>query len=113
MAKFLFLYRGSMSEVQGPPSPEQMQAIMTEWNAWIDKFKKSGNMLDPGDALAPSGRVIRSGVISDGPFVEAKELLGGYSIIQAKDFDEALLVAKECPGSQGGSLEIRELAGYV
>ncbi len=114
MAKFLLVYRSPVEYMQeAPPSPEQMQAIMVGWNAWIDKFNKSGNMVDPGDALTPMGKVIRSGVVSDGPFVEAKELLGGYSIIQAKDFAEAVLVAKECPAANDGSLEIREMAGYV
>ena len=112
MAKYLFLYRSPMSDAP-PPSPEQMQAIMAVWNAWIDKFKKSGQLLDPGDGLTPAGKVVRSGVVSDGPFVEAKELLGGYSIIQAKDFNEAVLVAKECPAAHHGSLEIREFAGWI
>jgi hypothetical protein len=64
--------------------------------------------------LKPTGKVVRTGgVVSDGPFVESKEVLGGYSIIQAGSYEEALRIAKECPHHQGpGSIEIREMAGY-
>ena len=72
-------------------------------------------MLDPGDGLQPTGKVLgRDGVVTYGPFVEAKELLGGYSVLKADSFDQALAIARECPATHGGmSIEIRELAGWM
>ena len=114
MPKFLLVYRDPGTAP--PPSPEEMQQVMTHWNAWIDKFRTSGHMIDPGDALHPIGQVVRAGgVVTDGPFAEAKEILGGYSVIQAKTLEEAVAVAKECPAAtvHGSSVEVRELAGYA
>jgi hypothetical protein len=115
MPKYLFLYRHTQGSMPTePPSPEQLQHIMTDWNAWIAKFKASGHMAEAGDALTPAGKVLRTGgAVTDGPFVETKEVLGGYSIIQAKSFDEAVTVAKECPAARMGTIEIREFAGWV
>ncbi|HMP02562.1 MAG TPA: YciI family protein [Gemmatales bacterium] len=112
MAKFLFVYRAPPMDGP-PPSPEQMQAVLAAWGDWIGKFAQAGSIVDAGDGLKETGRVLNSkGVVTDGPFVEAKEVLGGYSIIQAPDYDAALKVAKACPAAQYGSIEIRELAGY-
>lgn len=113
MAKYLFIYREPSTSA--PPSPEQIQAILAEWGAWIEKFMKSGNILDPGDALKETGRVLdnRGTRVTDGPFVEAKEILGGYSVIQAESYDHAVTIAKECPAAMHGTLEIRELAGFA
>lgn len=115
MAKFLFVYRDAMDPNAAPPSPEEMQAALQHWGEWIGKFSATGNILDAGDGLKPAGKVVRgNGVVSDGPFAESKEILGGYSVVEAKDFDHAVTIAKECPAVLfGGSLEIRELAGYV
>lgn len=116
MPKFLLVYRDpAPTAPPQPPSPEEMQQIMTLWNAWIDKFRTAGNLLDPGDALHPTGKVVRAGVVTDGPFVEAKELLGGYSVIQAESMDEAVAVAQECPAvmTPGGTVEVRQLAEYA
>lgn len=114
--KFLFVYRGSQAEAASfKPSPEQMQALMASWGAWIGKFMQTGQMVDPGDALQMSGKVLRAnGVVTDGPFVEAKELLGGYSVIKVDTYEQAVAIAKECPAHRdGNSIEIRELAGLA
>ncbi|MFT3878960.1 MAG: YciI family protein [Gemmatales bacterium] len=111
--KFLFVYRDATTTKM--PSPDQMQELMARWGAWIEKFMKTGQMVDPGDALQPTGKVLRAGgVTTDGPFVEAKELLGGYSVIQVDTYEQALAIAKECPAHKdGSSIEIRELAGLA
>lgn len=112
MPKYLFVYRNEPMPVA--PSPEQMQAALAEWGVWIEKFMKSGNIVDPGDGLKECGKVLRKAgtAVTDGPFVEAKEILGGYSVVQADSYDAAVAIAKECPGAKYGTLEIRELAGY-
>jgi hypothetical protein len=113
MAKFLFVYR-SNPKVRSGMSPEQMQQQMQKWSTWIGEAMRQGWMLDPGDALTPEGRVITAKVVTDGPFVESKEVLGGYSIVEADSHDAAAKLAKGCPGlGVGWSVEVRQLAGYT
>ncbi len=78
------------------------------------KFAAAGALHDGGDGLKPDGKVVHpGGIVTDGPFMEAKEVCGGYSIIITKDFAEAAVIAKECPMVLfGGTVEIRELAGF-
>lgn len=113
MAKFLFVYRDPTTAKM--PSPEQMQELLARWGAWIEKFMKTGQLVDPGDALQPTGMVLKpTGVTTDGPFVEAKELLGGYSVVNAASYEDALAIARECPAHiDGSSIEIREMAGLA
>jgi hypothetical protein len=113
MMKYLLLYRTPEMPSDYQPSPEEMQAMFAQWDTWKSKF--TANVVDMGDGLKPEGRVLKGGAVTDGPFVESKELMGGYSIVQAKDFDEAVRVARECPIAfiPGSSIAIRELAGYA
>ncbi len=112
MTKYLFLYRTPESPAEHQPSPEEMQAMFAQWDAWKKKFK--ANVVDVGDGLKPGGRVWKSGTVTDGPFVETKEVMGGYSIVQAASYDEATGVAQECPITYipGATIEIREMAGF-
>ena len=98
-----------------PPSPAEIQASFQKWGEWIGKFTQSGQMIDPGDGLQMSGKVVRlAGIVSDGPYVESKEVVGGFSIVQADDYDQAVAIGRECPAVvEGGSVEIRQLAGYM
>ena len=82
-----------------------MYAVFT---AWKDKFQK--NIVDIGGKLG-SGKVVTSEGVSDGPFVEAKEVVGGFMIVSADSLEEALEVARECPGvvMPGSSVEVREI----
>lgn len=107
MAKFLFIFRGSTAP-QSRPSPEEMQVLAGQWHAWMQKF---GGSIVGGDGLKPSGRLVKAGIVSDGPYVEAKEVIASFSMIQAENYDAALAIAKECPGDY--QIEIRELAGYA
>jgi hypothetical protein len=110
MAKFMLIYRNS-AQPATPPSPEEAQAILGLWNQWFQKF--GGAILDGGDGLKPGGRVLKpGGIVTDGPYAEAKEVIGGYSVIQAEDHDGALAIARECPFAKRGVIEIREFAGY-
>ena len=112
MNEFLFLYRGGMSE--GPkPSQKEMEAMMQRYQSWFAKLGEEGKIKDMGAKLQGEGKVIGSdGIISDGPFSEGKEVIGGYMIIRAKDLNEATKIAKDSPmvDSGGGSLEIRPIA---
>jgi hypothetical protein len=107
MAKFLFIYRES-TESRAKPSPEEMQALQAAWYTWMQKF--SSAIVPGGDGLKHSGRVLNAGLVTDGPYVEAKEIIVSFTIIQAADYDAAVAIARACP--PGHTIEIRELAGY-
>jgi hypothetical protein len=113
MAKFLFVYRGG-DDVMAKMSPEEAQAVLNKWGAWIGEAIQKGWMINPGDALTPEGRVVRAKIVTDGPFIEAKEMVGGFSIVEAENIDAAAKLAKGCPGVQyGGNVEVRPLAGFA
>ncbi len=108
MAKFLFIYR-EPTEGCPRPSPEEMQALQGAWYAWMQKF---GSAIVPGgDGLKKTGRLLKDGLVTDGPYVEAKEIVVSYTLIQAENYDAAVAIARECP--PGHTIEIRELAGYA
>ena len=111
MAKFMFIYRGG-GEALKHASPEEAQQVMQLWMDWIEEADRAGWMLDGGDALKPEGAVVQPDFsVTDGPFAESKELVGGYSQIEAPDLKAAAELAKGCPGLKaGGTVEIRELA---
>lgn len=106
--KFLFIQRSPQGRPQ--PSPAQMQEMYAVFEAWKEKFK--ANILDMGDALKPGGKVVTASGVADGPFVELKEVVGGYMIVAAENWERALEVARESPPMviPGSSLEIREMA---
>ena len=108
MPKFLFIFRES-TDPQSRPSPEEMQASGRAWYAWMQKF--SAAILPGGDGLKPSGRLLKAGIVTDGPYVEAKEIVASFALIQADNYDAAVAIARECP--PGHTIEIRELAGYA
>jgi hypothetical protein len=114
MAKFLFVYRGG-NEDYATMTPEEMQQNMQKWASWIGEAMQKGWMTDPGDALTEEGRVVNAKkVVTDGPFVESKEVVGGYSIVEAANIDAAAELAKGCPALlTGGMVEVRTLAGLA
>jgi hypothetical protein len=93
------------------PSPTELQKIMQKFAAWTAGIKARGQLVGT-HGLQFTGKTIRThGVVSDGPFAEAKEIVGGYLLITAADLDEAIGIAKACPGLEqpGTSVEVRPL----
>jgi hypothetical protein len=113
MARFLFLYRRDKDRA-AKLSPEEMQRHLQLWQVWIDEGLRKGWIVDGGDGLTQEGRVVNAGhLVTDGPLVEAKEIVGGFSIIQADSLDAAVEHARGCPAVRnGGKVEIRGLAGF-
>jgi hypothetical protein len=107
--KYLIFLR-SVPGKQAPPSPTQMQEMYAAFEGWRDKFK--ANIVDMGAKLKPGGRTLTTSGVTDGPFAEAKEVVGGYMVVAAENYDDAIKVARECPGvvRPGSSVEIREIA---
>ena len=89
--KYMFLHR-SPTGAQ-PPSPAQMQEMFAVWNTWKEKFKD--NIVDMGDKLKPGGKVLAASGAMDGPFVEAKEIVGGYMIVTAESYEQPCEMARE------------------
>jgi hypothetical protein len=109
--RYLVLLRNQAGGDQPTPSPEELQRIFAAYSQWKERFK--ANILDIGDKLLPGGRMVTAAGVADGPFVEAKEVVGGYMIIAADDDDGAVEVVTACPAVHvpGVSLEVRQLSG--
>lgn len=110
MPKYLCLQRGvPVSKPEAArPSPAEMQAMYAKFNEWREKFQ--ANLVDPGGRLG-EGRVELHSTASDGPFVEVKELVGGYMVVSASSLEQAIGIARECPGlvSPGSGVEVIEI----
>jgi hypothetical protein len=112
MSKFLCLFRFPTSAWPAQPSsPEEMQKQYAAWQAWMAKFEKE---LLPGDGLKPGGALVRGGgSVTDGPYIEAKEVVASYAMLETTSLARATEIIKECPIGPRDSVEIRELAGYA
>jgi hypothetical protein len=109
MPKFLCLQRALPGSGGGEkPSPAQMQAMYAKFNDWREKFQQ--NLVDVGGRLG-GGRLVTTQPAPDGPLVEVKELVGGYMIVSAASLEEAIQVARECPGlvRSGSGVEVIEI----
>jgi hypothetical protein len=111
MSKYMLLYRNPIANEERQPSPSELEQVLAQWQAWK---KAHPSILDVGDGLLPTGKRLKGGVVTDGPSVESKELVSGYSIVEAASYDAAMLVAKACPMNfvPGATIEVRQLAGY-
>ncbi len=107
---YLFLIRGS--DWDKGLSPEQIQHVMSQTMAWFEKLHQQGRV-KAGQPLGAEGKTVsgKKATVSDGPFVESKETIGGYLIIQAASLDEATSIARTFPNlAYGSSIEVRPLA---
>ena len=107
MNEYVFLYRGA----DRGGSLEAMQQRMQKWLAWMKELAEKGHVKDQGHPLERSGRLVkgRQKTVMDGPFAEAKDAIGGYTLIQARDLDEAVELSKGCPifEADTGTVEVR------
>jgi hypothetical protein len=107
---FMYLLRGGISETT--LSPEEMQAIIQEYRAYLQKLREHGHLI-AGEPLEETGKILsgeRGRHVIDGPFTETKEAVGGYFLIRARDLDEAVELSRDCPiFAHGGELEVRPI----
>jgi len=109
--KFLFLYRSAPENAR--PSPAEMQAGYAKWQAWMTKYAKEILAQPPArSGPKPNGAaaVCRGGAVTDGPYVEGKEVVGGWSFIETESLATAVEIAKEVP--MFSSVEIREVTTF-
>ncbi len=111
MKEFLLVFRREAAQPDIQMSPEQIQAMMKPWQDWMGSIAAQNKLVDAGNRLESDGRVVKADkVITNGPYVETKEAVGGYTIIKAASLDEATEISKGCPILQvGGSVEVRAL----
>ena len=96
-SQFLLLLRQPPG---GPPAPDELQKIMVQFAAWMKKMSDQG-MVVGTNGLHHTGKVLRGprGVsTTDGPYPEAKEIVGGYVLINADSLEAAVEAARDCPG---------------
>lgn len=101
----LILFEGD--HVYTELSPEDLQQEIMAHGKWIEEL---GDRFLGGEALEEPSKIIRGKekVVTDGPYIESKELVGGYYLIAAKDLEEATEISKGCPVLQyGGGIEVR------
>jgi hypothetical protein len=109
MAKFMYLFR-SNPETYRSTSPEQMQQIVKKWMEWKAGLEENGHVNQLGERLDVTGKVVRgkTKTVTDGPYVEVKDSVQGYMLLEAKDLDLALELAKGCPVlERDGTVEVR------
>jgi len=94
-------------------SPEEMQQVSDKWMTWFKGLTDQGKAI-AGNPLEKEGKIVsgKNRVVSDGPFAESKETIGGYFLLKVGSMDEAVAIAKECPGlAYGIRVEVRAIAG--
>jgi hypothetical protein len=109
MSQFLFLYRGGMT---GTESPAEMQQQMQRWMSWLKDLGEKGFVKDPGQPLERGGKVVsgKQKLVTDGPFAE-KDLVSGFTLVEAKDLAQATELSMGCPVfTYGGAVEVRPIA---
>jgi hypothetical protein len=108
MSEYLFLYRGG----ERSDSPQAAEQQMQRWVNWMKELGQKGYLKDRGQPLEPTGKGVRGKqmVVTDGPYPESKDLVGGYTLVQAKDIDQAAEISKGCPIFEtGGLVEVRPI----
>lgn len=108
MNEFLIAIYRDMKSKNASPSPEQMQAIIQPFQDWIGSIAAQNKLVAPPKRWDTGGKVIKQGVVTDGPYAEIKESLGGMILIRAENYDDAVAIAQGCPILQwGGTVEVR------
>jgi hypothetical protein len=111
MEDFLFVFRRDFINDQSEPSPQQMQDMMSKWQDWLGAIAAKNKLVTAGSRLKSEGKVVKpKNMVTDGPYIEMKEAIGGYSIVKAESLAEATALAKDCPIFLiGGNVEVREI----
>lgn len=106
MSEFVYLYRGG----QRPESPAEGEKNLQKWAAWLQDLADNGHLKERGQPLESEGKVVRdrAGSVIDGPYAESKDIVVGYTIVEAADLATATELAKGCPiFDSGGLVEVR------
>lgn len=116
MSQFVYLFRASAAEQREAMSPERVQQSIQAMLAWFKDLEARGHLKNPGLPLEPIGHVVRGkdGVVSDGPYAEAKDMVLGFIVVEARDLAQAVELSRSCPIVRGGgALEIRPVGQSI
>jgi hypothetical protein len=112
--RYMLLIYGDES-ARGSGSEAEQQAEMAKWYAYTEEMRNAG-VSSAGDALQPTATTVRDNggepLVTDGPFAETKEQLGGYYLLDVANLDEAIKWAQKCPGAKYGSIELRPIMEF-
>jgi hypothetical protein len=105
---YMLIFRGT--DWHKGLSPEEMQQVSDRWMAWFKQLTEQGKAI-AGNPLEREGKIVsgKDGhVVADGPFAESKEAIGGYFLLKVDTMDDAVAIARECPGlAHGARVEVR------
>ncbi len=111
MSKYMYLFRGGEKH-RSQLSEQEMQVHMQKWVTWMNGLAEKGTLVD-GSPLRKNDRKVVTGgdkIVSDGPYVEGKELVGGYLIVNAENLGGAVEISKDCPiFEHDGQVEVAEI----
>src|SRR6516165_11406410 len=107
MKEYMLIFRNKLQDNNAQPTAEQMQAMLNQWQSWIKGIAAKGNYSGT-NRLTSEGKVLSSSnVVKDGPFAEAKEVVGGYLVVKTGSLESAVEIAKDCPiFNYGGDVEV-------
>ncbi len=111
MKEFMFIIRGGQEKYTSA-SKEEMQQHMEKWQKWMGEMAANGTLIN-GQPLMEEGKTLadRGEKVTDRPFAEGKELVGGYLLIKTESLDHAAKIAKDCPSfDYGCTVEVREIS---
>src|SRR5450755_3111896 len=111
MNEFLLIFRREFKTSSAQPSPEHLQNMMNHWQNWMGSIAARNKLVNSGNRLSDEGKVVKPGaLVTNGPYVEMKEAIGGYIIIRAESMEEAAEISKGCPIlTIGGNVEVRTI----
>ena len=107
----MFLFRGGDTHIHTAENTQEVMAYIESWNTWMGGLAQKG-ILEGGDALQTTGKLVtgKDKLVTDGPFLDSQEMVGGNLIVKAKDIDEAVEISKGCPiFKENGKVEVRQI----
>lgn len=111
MASYIFFLHDTLTDT--PMSQDEIMAMIKEYTAWTEQMQAEGRYLGGNKLKDEPGRQLTPGdgeaLVHDGPFAETKELLGGYMMVKADNYDQAVKLAATCPHAKYGRIEVREI----
>ena len=111
MAKFMLILHNTPG-IWRDLSPEEIQRKVEKYQAWINKIRSSGRHVSSEKLGEEGGKVlsVQKGRLNtvDGPYSETKEVVGGYFVLRAANYDEAIELTRDCPFLEDGRIELRQ-----
>jgi hypothetical protein len=112
MPQYLLLLHEDPSQY-AEVSPAEMQAIIEKYNAWAGKLAQQGRLRGGEKLQEGTGKTVRKSggklAVTDGPYTEGREVVGGYFLVEADNYEQALELANDCPHVENGVVEVREI----